>query len=169
MSRQLTRSETDRVLAGVAGGIAQRFEINSTLVRLAWVLSVLFGGLGILAYLILAIVLPQPTWATWAVAAALAAAGVVMHRTAHGAGGRTPIAASAVAVTITARGLLGIAIDFAGGIEGPYQPLDLAIYSPTALAIGLGAAWLLRTSPKTGTRAPAVLSPFPKKMSEAAS
>lgn len=59
MSRQLTRSDTDRVLAGVAGGIAQRFGINSTLVRLAWVLSVFFGGLGILVYLILSIVLPK--------------------------------------------------------------------------------------------------------------
>jgi phage shock protein C len=59
MSRQLARSETDRVLAGVAGGIAQRFGINSTLVRLAWVLSVFFGGLGILVYLILCIVLPK--------------------------------------------------------------------------------------------------------------
>ena len=59
MSRQLTRSETDRVLSGVAGGIAQRFRINSTLVRLAWALSVFFGGLGILAYLILWIVLPK--------------------------------------------------------------------------------------------------------------
>lgn len=59
MSRQLTRAETDRVLAGVAGGIAQRFGINSTLVRLAWVLSVFFGGFGILAYLILWIVLPK--------------------------------------------------------------------------------------------------------------
>jgi phage shock protein PspC (stress-responsive transcriptional regulator) len=59
MSRQLTRSETDRVLAGVAGGVAQRFGINSTLVRLGWVLSVLFGGLGILVYLILWIVLPK--------------------------------------------------------------------------------------------------------------
>jgi phage shock protein C len=59
MSRQLTRSDTDRVLAGVAGGIAQRFGINSTLVRLAWVLSVFFGGLGILVYVILSIVLPK--------------------------------------------------------------------------------------------------------------
>jgi phage shock protein C len=59
MNRQLTRSDTDRVLAGVAGGIAQRFGINSTLVRLAWVLSVFFGGLGILVYLILCIVLPK--------------------------------------------------------------------------------------------------------------
>jgi phage shock protein C len=59
MSPQLSRSETDRVIAGVAGGIAQRFGVNSTLVRLAWVLFVLFGGFGILAYLILWVVLPK--------------------------------------------------------------------------------------------------------------
>jgi phage shock protein C len=59
MSPQLRRSETDRVIAGVAGGIAQRFGINSTLVRLAWVLAVFFGGFGILAYVILWIVLPK--------------------------------------------------------------------------------------------------------------
>jgi phage shock protein C len=59
MSPRLTRSETDRVLAGVAGGIAQRFGFNSTLVRLAWVLSVFFGGFGIAAYVILWIALPR--------------------------------------------------------------------------------------------------------------
>jgi phage shock protein C len=55
----LTKSTTDRVIAGVAGGIAQRLGISSTLVRLAWVLSVFFGGLGIVAYLILWVVLPK--------------------------------------------------------------------------------------------------------------
>jgi phage shock protein C len=59
MAPRLTRSETDRVIVGVAGGISQRFAINSTLVRLAWVVSVLFGGFGILAYLILWVVLPK--------------------------------------------------------------------------------------------------------------
>jgi phage shock protein C len=59
MSPQLTRSETDRAIAGVAGGIAERFGINSTLVRLAWVLSVFFGGVGIAVYLILWIALPK--------------------------------------------------------------------------------------------------------------
>ncbi|HEX6583664.1 MAG TPA: PspC domain-containing protein [Thermoleophilaceae bacterium] len=54
----LTRSETDRVIAGVAGGIAQRLGVSSTFVRLAWVLSVFFGGLGIVAYLVLWVVLP---------------------------------------------------------------------------------------------------------------
>ena len=55
----LTRSETDRVIAGVAGGIAQRLGVNSTLVRLAWVLSVFFGGLGVVVYVILWVVLPR--------------------------------------------------------------------------------------------------------------
>jgi phage shock protein C len=59
MSPKFTRSETDRVIAGVAGGIAQRFGFNSTLIRLAWVLSVFFGGFGILVYVILWIALPK--------------------------------------------------------------------------------------------------------------
>jgi phage shock protein C len=59
MSQRLTRSETDRVVAGVAGGVADRFGINSTLVRLAWVLSVFFGGVGIAIYLILWLALPK--------------------------------------------------------------------------------------------------------------
>jgi uncharacterized protein DUF3995/polyketide cyclase/dehydrase/lipid transport protein len=92
-----------------------------------------------------------PTWATWAVAAALVAAGAVVHRAAHAAGGRARLAAWGVAAVFTARGLLYIPIDLAGGVEGPYEPLDLAIYSPTALAIGLGTAWLLRNSPAAGT------------------
>ena len=64
MSPRFMRSQTDRVIAGVAGGIAQRFGFSSTLVRLAWVASVFFGGFGIAAYLILWIALPngpQPT------------------------------------------------------------------------------------------------------------
>jgi phage shock protein C len=47
------------VIAGVAGGVAQRLGVSSTLVRLALVLSVFFGGLGVVAYLILWVVLPK--------------------------------------------------------------------------------------------------------------
>jgi phage shock protein C len=60
MSSQLGRSETDRVIAGVAGGIARRFGFNATLVRLAWgVVSAFFGGFSVLLYLILWIALPN--------------------------------------------------------------------------------------------------------------
>jgi phage shock protein PspC (stress-responsive transcriptional regulator) len=57
----LIRSETDRVIGGVAGGIAHRFGLSPTLVRGAWVLSIFFGGFGVLAYLILWIALPTRT------------------------------------------------------------------------------------------------------------
>jgi phage shock protein C len=49
------------VIAGVAGGLAERFGVNATLVRLAWVVAVLFGGFGVLVYLILWIVMPKGT------------------------------------------------------------------------------------------------------------
>jgi phage shock protein PspC (stress-responsive transcriptional regulator) len=57
----LMRSSEDRVIAGVAGGIAQHFGLDTTLVRVAWALTLLFGGLGALAYVVLWVVLPKGT------------------------------------------------------------------------------------------------------------
>jgi phage shock protein C len=54
---QLTRSVTDRKIAGVAGGMAAHLGWDPTLVRVAWVIAGLMGW-GILAYVILALVLP---------------------------------------------------------------------------------------------------------------
>src|SRR5918992_482128 len=75
-------------------------------------------------------------------------------------GGRARLAAWGVAAVFTARGLVFIPIDLAGGVERPYDPLDLAIYSPMSLAIGIGTAWLLRNSTAVGT-APARRTPQP--------
>jgi phage shock protein PspC (stress-responsive transcriptional regulator) len=55
---QLTRSETDKKIAGIAGGMAAYFGIDPTLVRVLWVIAALMGW-GLLAYLILWIVLPK--------------------------------------------------------------------------------------------------------------
>ena len=46
------------MIAGVAGGIAERFGLDPTLVRIAWVVSIFFGGFGILLYVVLWIALP---------------------------------------------------------------------------------------------------------------
>ncbi len=59
MEKRLYVSNTDKKIAGVCGGIAEYFKIDSTLVRLAWVLFVFAGGSGILAYIIAAIIMPQ--------------------------------------------------------------------------------------------------------------
>ncbi|MDQ3955918.1 MAG: PspC domain-containing protein [Actinomycetota bacterium] len=56
--RTLRRSETDRLIAGVAAGVAEHFALEPRLVRIAWFISVLFGGFGVLPYVILWIVLP---------------------------------------------------------------------------------------------------------------
>lgn len=57
--KRLLRSRDDRVLAGVAGGIANYLDVDPTLVRIAFVAATLFGGLGVVAYLVLAIVTPN--------------------------------------------------------------------------------------------------------------
>lgn len=55
----LLRSRDDRMLWGVAGGLAEHIGFNPTLVRLAFVFISLFGGAGVLAYLVLAVALPE--------------------------------------------------------------------------------------------------------------
>ena len=57
--KKLYKSSTDKKLAGVCGGIAEYFNIDSTLVRLGWVVFSLLGGSGLLAYIIAAIIMPD--------------------------------------------------------------------------------------------------------------
>jgi phage shock protein C len=56
--RRLYRSRNDRILAGVAGGMAEYFGIDPTVVRLLWLLSIFFGGFSILVYIVLAFIVP---------------------------------------------------------------------------------------------------------------
>ncbi|HEY9574419.1 MAG TPA: PspC domain-containing protein [Lachnospiraceae bacterium] len=58
-NKRLYRSSTNYMLAGVCGGIAEYFNIDPTLVRLAWVLFSVVGGSGILAYIIASIIIPK--------------------------------------------------------------------------------------------------------------
>ena len=56
--KRLVKSH-DKKLCGVCGGIAEYFNIDPSLVRLVWLLAVLFAGTGILAYIIAAIIMPE--------------------------------------------------------------------------------------------------------------
>lgn len=66
--RQLRRSQTDRKISGVCGGIAEYLNVDPTLVRLAAVaLAIITGGAFIIAYIVAMIVMPQeakpaPVW-----------------------------------------------------------------------------------------------------------
>ena len=57
--KKLYKSNTDKKIAGVCGGIAEYFNIDATLVRLGWVLFCALGGSGLLAYIIMAIIMPS--------------------------------------------------------------------------------------------------------------
>ena len=57
-ARRLYRCRHDRQLAGVAGGLAEYLDLDPTLVRVLWILSVFFGGFTILLYIVLAFVMP---------------------------------------------------------------------------------------------------------------
>ncbi len=57
--REWTRARSGRLLAGVARGLANRFGMPIAAVRLVFLLSILFGGWGILVYLALWIAMPQ--------------------------------------------------------------------------------------------------------------
>lgn len=58
MNKKLYKSRTDKKLDGVCAGIGEYFDIDPTLIRLAWVVFSLLGGSGILAYIIAAIIIP---------------------------------------------------------------------------------------------------------------
>ena len=58
LATRLLRSSSDRVIAGVAGGLGDYFGVDPVLFRIGFGLSILFGGLGVLAYLLLAVFVP---------------------------------------------------------------------------------------------------------------
>ena len=57
--KRLVRSTNDRKIAGVCAGIADYFDIDTTLVRVLWLLATLVPGPNILAYIILWIAVPE--------------------------------------------------------------------------------------------------------------
>jgi phage shock protein C len=58
---RLMRSETDRMIAGVCGGLASYLGVDPVLVRLAFVILLLASGVGLAIYVILWIVMPTPS------------------------------------------------------------------------------------------------------------
>lgn len=57
--KKLYRSKKNRVIAGVCGGVAEYFDVDPTIVRLAWIVFSLLWGAGILAYIIAWIIVPE--------------------------------------------------------------------------------------------------------------
>lgn len=59
MRERLYRSRTDRMIFGVAGGMARWLDVDPAVVRLVWALLIIAGGVGLLLYIVAAIVIPE--------------------------------------------------------------------------------------------------------------
>lgn len=59
MQERLYKSTSDRMLSGVSGGLGEYLDVDSTLVRIAWVIAtIISAGVGLLAYIALVIIVP---------------------------------------------------------------------------------------------------------------
>lgn len=58
LREKLYRSDTDRMICGVCGGLGEYFHVDATIIRLLWTILA-FTGSGILAYIIAAIIIPR--------------------------------------------------------------------------------------------------------------
>ncbi|MEG0910463.1 MAG: PspC domain-containing protein [Ruthenibacterium sp.] len=58
--KRLYKSKVNRMVCGVCGGVAEYFGLDPTLVRLGFVVLCAFAGSGLLAYIIAAVIMPEP-------------------------------------------------------------------------------------------------------------
>ena len=56
--KKLYRSTNDKVIAGVCGGLGEYFDIDSTIIRIVFILLAVSGGSGIIIYLVMALIVP---------------------------------------------------------------------------------------------------------------
>jgi len=57
--KKLYKSDKNKIFCGVCGGIAEYLHIDPSVIRVLWVLFGCLGGAGIVAYIIIAIILPD--------------------------------------------------------------------------------------------------------------
>ncbi len=62
--RKLYRSQSNRILAGVCGGLGEYFNVDVTLIRVLFVVLAVFGGAGLIIYLAMWIIVPDASRAS---------------------------------------------------------------------------------------------------------
>lgn len=146
--RRFLRSRDDRVIAGVGGGLGRYFDIDPVIVRIAFAVSILFGGIGVIAYIAAALFVPAddgtgapaPGSRTQGIARVVGVA-VLAFAGLFGFGALVTGAAFVtglgygliVAVAIVAIGIALVALSFRGGAKWLIVPA-------LALSIGVGVA-----------------------------
>ena len=108
--RSLYRCRHDRRIAGVAAGVAEFFDLDPTLVRLVWFVSIFFGGFGLLLYIVMAIIVPNEPLTEEELAAEASSAGAgsgAPHR--HARSGNGGLGMTFVGLALIVFGALALA------------------------------------------------------------
>ncbi len=61
MVKKLYRSRTDRKIWGICGGLAKYLDMDPTVVRIIAIVSIFISGIGIIAYIVMRIMVPEET------------------------------------------------------------------------------------------------------------
>ena len=126
-SRRIYRSRDDRIIGGVAGGVADYLAVDPVLVRLAFV-ALMFAGIGILLYLVAWVIVPEePRHGDEATPRPIAASAATPARRGKGTAG--------------ARMLFGTALIAVGAImlvDWIFPSLDRILWPAALIAIGAG-------------------------------
>jgi phage shock protein C len=133
MNRRLYRCRHDKLLAGVAAGVAEFFDLDPSLVRILFLLSIFLGGVGLFLYIAMAIIVPlEPISADAADETAVVPEG---HR--HASRGDGPWTT-----------IIGLGLILFGGLALVHQVLpglDVERWLVPALAVGIGAFLVARS------------------------
>ena len=111
--RSLYRCRHDRRIAGVAAGVAEYFDLDPTIVRLVWLVSIFFGGFGLLLYILMAIIVPNEPLTEEELAAEASSAGAssgAPHR--HARSGNGGLGMTFVGLALIVFGGLALANTF---------------------------------------------------------
>jgi phage shock protein C len=57
--KKLFRSRTNRIIAGICGGIGEYLGVDPTVIRLLWIIFIFAGGAGLLAYIVAYFIIPE--------------------------------------------------------------------------------------------------------------
>lgn len=59
MAKKIYRSRTNKIIGGVCGGFGEYFNVDPSVIRLFWLLASFAGGIGIIAYIVCLIIIPE--------------------------------------------------------------------------------------------------------------
>jgi phage shock protein C len=133
MNRRLYRCRHDKLLAGVAAGVAEFFDLDPSLVRILFLLSIFLGGVGLFLYIAMAIIVPLEPIST----DATDETAVVPEGHRHAPRGNGPWTT-----------VIGFGLILLGGLALLHQVLpgwDIDRYLVPGLAVGIGAFLVARS------------------------